>query len=77
MSQPVDLEALPGPMSEREAFKAVASALVRSLVGAAVDSCVPYAGLRQNCRRGTIGWWCSREPGHEGPCAARRAGEER
>lgn len=25
------------------------------------------------CDRPPTGWWCSREPGHEGPCAARRA----
>jgi|SRR5579871_2792792 len=25
----------------------------------------------QGCRRPPEGWWCSREPGHDGPCAAR------
>lgn len=50
--------------------------------------CVVTEGLRQNCHRGTVGcyldhpdachlppvgWWCSRQPGHDGPCAARRA----
>jgi hypothetical protein len=23
------------------------------------------------CHRPPPGWWCSRDPGHEGPCAAR------
>ena len=51
-------------------------------------ACRTYDGLHQNCHRGTIGcitdhpemchapppgWWCSRHPGHEGPCAARSA----
>lgn len=26
----------------------------------------------QGCRLPPEGWWCSREPGHDGPCAARR-----
>lgn len=25
----------------------------------------------QGCKLPPPGWWCSREPGHEGPCAAR------
>ncbi len=25
----------------------------------------------QGCQLPPPGWWCSREPGHEGPCAAR------
>jgi hypothetical protein len=25
----------------------------------------------QGCEVPPDGWWCSREPGHEGPCAAR------
>lgn len=28
----------------------------------------------QGCRVPPEGWWCSREPGHEGPCAARPTG---
>lgn len=31
------------------------------------------AGSR--CEVPPEGWWCSREPGHEGPCAARAVGE--
>jgi hypothetical protein len=26
----------------------------------------------QGCEVPPPGWWCSREPGHKGPCAARR-----
>jgi len=28
----------------------------------------------QGCELPPEGWWCSREPGHEGPCAARENG---
>jgi hypothetical protein len=33
-------------------------------------------GLPPNlgCKLPPSGWWCSREPGHEGPCAARPSG---
>jgi len=24
------------------------------------------------CMKPPVGWWCSRDAGHEGPCAARR-----
>lgn len=27
--------------------------------------------LGQGCEVPPPGWWCSREPGHDGPCAAR------
>ncbi len=27
--------------------------------------------LRTRCEVPPQGWWCSREPGHDGPCAAR------
>jgi len=33
-----------------------------------------YEGLAHNnqgCNRPPPGWWCSREPDHDGPCAAR------
>ena len=26
---------------------------------------------REMCNRPPDGWWCSRKPGHDGPCAAR------
>lgn len=29
------------------------------------------APVDQGCKLPPEGWWCSREPGHEGPCAAR------
>jgi hypothetical protein len=28
------------------------------------------------CRIPPEGWWCSREPGHDGPCAARPVGNQ-
>lgn len=33
------------------------------------------AAVDQGCATPPVGWWCSRSPGHEGPCAARRDGE--
>lgn len=36
-----------------------------------------YEALTRNSEKCNVppqGWWCSREKGHEGPCAARRAG---
>lgn len=32
------------------------------------DSLIEVA---QRCERAPKGWWCSREEGHDGPCAAR------
>jgi hypothetical protein len=32
---------------------------------------LPEAVREQMCQLPPDGWWCSREPGHEGPCAAR------
>lgn len=31
--------------------------------------------LAMKCQKPPEGWWCSRDSGHEGPCAARRFGE--
>lgn len=31
--------------------------------------------IDQGCRVPPPGWWCSRTPGHDGPCAARPAEE--
>lgn len=30
----------------------------------------------QGCTKPPAGWWCSREPSHDGPCAARQIGAE-
>lgn len=27
---------------------------------------------KSGCDHPPSGWWCGREPGHDGPCAARR-----
>jgi hypothetical protein len=32
------------------------------------------ARLDQGCTVPPFGWWCSRTPGHDGPCAARPIG---
>ncbi len=30
----------------------------------------------QGCEKPPVGWYCSRKPGHEGPCAARQTRTE-
>lgn len=42
--------------------------LNRHLPGATEDDPV-----NRGCTLPPVGWYCSREPGHEGPCAARQA----
>lgn len=50
------------------------------------QSCVRHAAVQekklmsnipryQGCNVPPTGWWCSREPNHEGPCAARPLNE--
>lgn len=45
-------------------------AKLKRLEAAATD---PGAPVDQGCKVPPAGWWCSREPGHDGPCAARRS----
>ena len=40
-----------------------------------VDQWEKWGGM-DRCSRPPPGWWCSREQGHEGPCAAREVVDE-
>lgn len=59
-----------GPYSSQSKWhnlKSRADALVTALESQAPVTTPRYKG----CNVPPAGWWCSREPNHEGPCAAR------
>lgn len=58
--------------SSAEEAALMARTMSRCYGVAEVVAVCPASRLRQlQCRKPPAGWWCSREPGHDGPCAAR------